>query len=207
VSDQQQANAPDETPDLKVRGPDGAQDATPEPGPPSAQEWAELRQKAAERDEYLDRLQRERADAHNSKQRLLKDTASQKLYATERLVADLLPVLDNLELAIEATPRDAVGEVGQALLEGVLLVSRQTLKVLADHGVEPIDAVELPFDPAEHEAIMQQPSTEYAKGAVIAQTRKGYRLRDRVIRPAQVIVSAGPPVEASDQAPSTQGQE
>jgi len=163
-------------------------DAAAEPSP---EELEQLRQKASERDEFLERMQRMKADTQNYKNRLAKESETQRQYATQGLVTDLLPLLDNLDRAIDSAEGDADGS---GLLGGVQLARQQALKVLGGHGVEPIPAVGEPFDPSEHEAVLQMPSDEHGPGTVIEEVQKGYRLRDRVVRPSKVIVAA-PPAE------------
>jgi len=185
--------------------PDATDDAPagPEPAaPPTDLEL--LTRKAAERDEFLERMQRMKADTQNFKNRLAKDFETQRAYATQGLVTDLLPVLDNLDRAIEAAEKDSDGS---GLLDGVRLVRQQALKVLANHGVEPIPALGGPFDPAEHEAVMQMPSESHRPGTVIEEVQKGYRMKERVVRPSKVIVAAPPPEPAPDQAAQPDDQQ
>ena len=106
-----------------------------------------------------------------------------------RLLGDLLPVLDNIQRAIAAAEKS---HGGGSLLEGVKLVAQTLEAVLAQHDCKRIERWHKPFDPAFHQAISQQPSAEYPPGTVVLVAQDGYTLHDRVIRPAQVIVSESP---------------
>lgn len=147
-----------------------------------------LAQTRRERDEYLDQLQRSRADFANYQKRARAQADLDRQYAAGDLARDLLPVIDNLERASDAARKAG----SEGIVEGLSLVHRQLLGVLAKHGIEPIQALDQPFDPNFHEAILQQPDANRPEGTVIAETNRGYRLRDRVLRPTQVVVSSPP---------------
>lgn len=139
------------------------------------------------RDEYLADLQRLAADFDNFRKRVTRDQQALVVRATERLVAELIPVLDGLERAVAVAAESAE----PTLEEGVRMVQRALHDALVKEGLEEVVA-DGPFDPHQHEALMQQPS-EAPEGTVIQVLQKGYRLGDRVLRPARVIV-AGPPL-------------
>lgn len=141
----------------------------------------------AERDERLADLQRVAADFDNYRKRAARDQESLVARAHERLVKELLPVLDNLERALEA----AAEHEEEQVLEGVALVERELRDALRKEGLEEIET-DGAFDPHVHEALSSQP-TEADEGAVVEVLQKGYRLGDRVLRPARVVVSQGPP--------------
>src|SRR5215208_430194 len=146
----------------------------------------ELGEVTRQRDEYLDALQRSQAEFANYRKRVARDQASLVARAAERLVKELLPVLDDLERALEAA-----NEHEEATLEeGVRLVHRSLAAALAKEGLQEI-ATNGRFDPHTQEALLSQPSDE-EEGTVIQVVQKGYRLGDRVLRPARVVV-AGPP--------------
>jgi molecular chaperone GrpE len=145
-----------------------------------------LQKKAIERDEFLNLLQRTRADYANYQKRVQKENESTRRFACQPLVADLLPGLDNLERALSAAESSA-NPTG--LLDGVRMVHQQLLDALARHGVRAIEALNKPFDPDFHEALMEQPDADRPAHTVIQELQKGYSLHDRVIRPARVIVS------------------
>ncbi|MBX6316555.1 MAG: nucleotide exchange factor GrpE [Isosphaeraceae bacterium] len=153
-------------------------------GPPSE----ELVEVQRQRDEYLDQLQRTRADFLNYQKRARAQADADRAYAIGNLALDLLGVLDNFERALEAAR--AAG--ASAIVEGLDLVHKQLLATLAKHGVEPIPALGQPFDPNLHEAIAQQADAEHPEGTVVAELGKGYKIRDRVLRPSRVAVSVKP---------------
>ena len=139
----------------------------------------------AERDERLNDLKRVAADFENYRKRVARDQESLVARAHERLVKELLPVLDDLERALEAA-----AEHEEAKLEdGVRLVHRELVKALAREGLVEVET-DGKFDPHVHEALLSQPS-EQEDGSVIEVLQKGYQLGDRVLRPARVVVSQG----------------
>lgn len=129
------------------------------------------------------------AELENYRKRAQREMADERRYAVLPLVRDLLAVLDNLNRAIEAT-KD--GSSNSGLLEGVKMVAAQFEAVLKQHGCTPIETVGQPFDPNQHQAIAQEPSDQYPAGTVTRAAQIGYKLHDRVVRPAQVFVSTGP---------------
>jgi molecular chaperone GrpE len=144
----------------------------------------------AARDEAVDRWKRTAADFDNYKKRAAREREEYVTLANERLVKELLPILDDLERAL-----DAVGEHQEATVEeGVRLVHRSLASLLERNGVKEIDA-EGTFDPHVHEALLSQPS-DAEEGSVIDVVQKGYTLGDRVVRPARVVIAAAP--EGSD---------
>ena len=152
---------------------------------------AELEERVAllerERDELVDDLKRVAADFDNYRKRALRDQEALVARAHERLVKELLPVLDDLERALVAAE-----EHEEAKLEdGVRLVHRELRNTLSKEGLVEIDT-DGEFDPHVHEALLTQPSDE-ADGAILQVIQKGYRLGDRVLRPARVVVSQGSP--------------
>jgi molecular chaperone GrpE len=138
----------------------------------------------AERDEYLNDLKRVAAEFENYRKRAARDQESLVARAHERLVKELLPVLDNLERALEAA-RDPET---RSVEEGVRLVHRELAAALAHEGLAEIETNGR-FDPHVHEALLSQPSSA-EEGSVIEVVQKGYRLGDRVLRPARVVVAA-----------------
>ena len=145
---------------------------------------------AALRDELAaakDRALRAQAEMENYRKRMQKEMEDERRYAQLPLLSDLLPVLDNVGRAIQAAEKspDSAG-----LLAGFKMVAQQLENVFARHHCQRIDALHKPFDPHLHAAIMQQPSSEYPPNTVIQVAQDGYQLHDRVLRPAQVIVSS-----------------
>jgi molecular chaperone GrpE len=146
-------------------------------------ELAELRRQAAEaQDRYL----RGQAELENTRKRMRREMEDERRYAELRLLEDLLPVIDNINRAIEAAEKNADAA---SLLAGFKMVSQQLGAVLERHHLSPIAAEGEPFDPAVHQAIMQQPSDEHPENTVVGVGLAGYKLHDRVVRPAQVVVS------------------
>jgi len=164
----------------KTSGPDSEQ--TSETGPGLEERVALLE---SERDEAIDHLKRVAADFDNYRKRAARDQASLVARAHERLVKELLPVLDNLERALEAGEQTEEAK----LAEGVALVARELRAALEREGLVEIET-DGKFDPHVHEALLTQPS-EAEEGSVIEVLQKGYRLGDRVLRPARVVISQG----------------
>src|SRR5215218_5748548 len=148
---------------------------------------AELEERLAEvereRDEYLDDLKRVAADFENYRKRVARDQEGLVARAHERLVKELLPVLDDLERALEAAAEHEEAK----LEEGVRLVHRELRDALSKEGVVEIETNGR-FDPHVHEALLSQPSEE-EDGAILEVIQKGYRLGDRVLRPSRVVIS------------------
>jgi len=134
--------------------------------------------------DYNDRLLRLQADFENFRRRSRQEKDDFYKYASEQLVVALLPVLDNFALALAAE-----GDSLDGFKAGVQMIHRQLLDVLAAEGVTPIQAVGEPFDPARHEAVAQDGSGQHPANTVVEEFRRGYSLRDKVIRPAMVKVA------------------
>jgi len=149
------------------------------------EETNELDAVRRERDELVDTLQRVQAEFDNYRKRAARDQESLVARAAERLVKELLPVLDDLERALEA----AEAHEEAKLEEGVALVARSLADALRKEGLQEVPT-DGKFDPHVHEALLSAPS-ETEEGSVIEVLQKGYRLGDRVLRPARVVVSSG----------------
>ena len=150
-----------------------------------AEQEERLAEVERERDEYLNDLKRVAADFENYRKRVARDQEGLVARAHERLVKELLPVLDDLERALEAAAQHEEAK----LEEGVRLVHRELVEALAREGLVEVET-DGQFDPHVHEALVSQPS-EQEDGSVIEVLQKGYRLGDRVLRPARVVVSQG----------------
>ena len=147
---------------------------------------AELAKAEAERDAYLDQLLRLKAEFDNYRKRLQREGEALRLRAAEGLVESLLPVVDNMERALEAAGKHEESK----LVEGVELVSEQLRSVLASQGLEEVPAEPgVPFDPTVHEAVLAQESAEHPEGTIAAVLEKGYLLHGRLLRPVKVIVA------------------
>ena len=127
---------------------------------------------------------RERAELDNQRKRLRRDLEQARRFANEKLLADLLPVLDNLERGLAVDRSDVAG-----LRSGVELTMRELARVIDSHGLKVVDPVGQPFDPERHQAMSMVPSAEHAPGTVVAVMQKGYVLNDRLLRPALVAVA------------------
>ena len=141
---------------------------------------AEFEAVSRERDQYLDSLRRLKAEFDNSRKRQERERARILESASEKLVQELLPVLDNLDRALESE-----GDIR----EGVQATRGQLADVLADEGLLPVASDGQPFDPNVHEAVMGQPSDEHEEGTVLQTFQRGYLLNGRAIRPAKVVVA------------------
>jgi molecular chaperone GrpE len=164
--------------------------ATPDDANPAPAEAAgdatDLQAVLAERDDYKDKWARAQADLQNYRRRMQRELEEERKYALLPLTKGLLPVLDNLQRALQAA---AASKNVDELVSGVDMVAKQFEAALAAVGVQPIAATGQPFDPNLHEAISQQPSAEHPPMTVLHDVERGYTLYDRVVRPTKVIVS------------------
>jgi len=163
--------------------------------PPTPEQIEELKARAAKADEHWDRLLRTTADFDNFKKRAAREKIESAQYATASLLSKVLPVLDNFEMALAAA-QNAQGDKLASLQSGVVMIQQQLKNALAESGLEEIDATGQPFDPNFHEAVSQQESAEIAEGNVLQQLRKGYKFKDRLLRPATVVVAKAPAAQA-----------
>ena len=154
---------------------------------PAELEVAALREENARLEDRLIRLS---ADFDNHRKRALREKQETLSYGHENVVKDLLPVVDNLERAIEHASASS-GADFEGMLQGVELVRRELLAVLVKHGVGAIEAEGEAFDPNVHEALAQVEDPKVPAGRVARVLQRGYRLRDRLLRPARVLVSKG----------------
>src|SRR3954453_8801984 len=142
----------------------------------------------ADLDRFRDLALRSQADFDNYKKRAAREKEDATKYANASLLERLLPIVDNFELGLSAA--GAEGE-SAPIFSGMNLVFKQLNDFLADNGLKAIDAVGQKFDPNLHEAIANEPSDKVGEGLVIRQTRRGYRFKDRLLRPSSVVVSSG----------------
>lgn len=145
-----------------------------------------LEQLVAERNDYMDKWARTRADLDNYRRRIQREMEEDRKYAALPLLKAILPGFDNLQRAIKAAESTRNAE---ELITGIALVTKQFEAALASQGVTTIPAVGLPFDPNVHEAITQAPSADHPPMTVLQEVEQGIQLHDRVVRPAKVIVS------------------
>ncbi len=146
-----------------------------------------------EAEKYEDLYLRSTADLENVKKRLEREKDSIVKFANEDLVKDLLPVLDNTERAIDHTGADSSDQEG--FLEGLRLIHQSLKSVLEKFGVKPVIALSEKFDPEYHEAVMQEENPDAEDGTVLVEVQKGYLLKDRLLRPAMVVVSKKPAID------------
>ncbi len=154
--------------------------------PPSAEELSAKLQTelAQQRDQAL----RDRADLENTRKRLQREKEDAVKYANSTLLEKLLPVVDNFEMGMMMA-RQAPG--ADSVVLGMTMVQKQLENFLSENGMQTIDAVGQKFDPNLHEALGEETSAEVPEGQIVRQQRKGYKLRDRLLRPASVFVSKG----------------
>lgn len=165
-------------------------DSAPEPTP--QQQLEAVKQN---RDEWREKAYRAAAELDNGRKRFQKERSELRAYGVEPLIQELLPVADNLERAI------AHAKAENNLAEGVKMVLRQLMQILASKGAVPFEAKGELFDPAVHEAMSQIPTDEHPPGTVIEVFQRGWMLKERLVRPAMVVVAAEP-LEATSEAES-----
>ena len=165
--------------------------APPEPSALTSTQIAELQSQAAKAAEHWERLLRNTADFENFKKRAARERQDAVKFANEGLMQKLIPVMDNFEAALSAV-QTSDGDSAKSLLTGISMIHQQLKSVLVEAGLEEIESHGNPFDPNIHEAVSQAESAEHPEGHVMQQLRKGYRLRERLLRPAMVIVAKPP---------------
>ena len=143
----------------------------------------------ADLDRFRDLALRSQADFENYKKRSAREKEEAIKYANSALLERLIAIVDNFELGLEAARGE--GE-DSPVFSGMSMVLKQLMDFLTEQGLQPIDATGQKFDPNLHEAIAHEPSEEFPESVVIRQTRRGYRMKDRLLRPSSVVVSSGP---------------
>jgi molecular chaperone GrpE len=143
----------------------------------------------ADLDRFRDLALRSQADFENYKKRSAREKEEAIRYANSSLLERLVSIIDNFELGLTAAKEQ--GEQSP-IYSGMVLVQKQLNDLLAENGLQPIEAEGRRFDPNVHEAIAHEPSDQVPDGIVLRQTRRGYRFKDRLLRPAKVVVSSGP---------------
>jgi molecular chaperone GrpE len=141
---------------------------------------------------------RERAELENFRKRTQRDKEEFRIFTRKELLLEVLPVLDNLERALEHAGQ---GQEGQGLLAGVNMTVLQFRKVIEDFGARPMVTLGTPFDPSLHQAMAQQETADQPPGTVLSEYQKGYLLHDRLLRPALVVVAKAPAGDAAPDAP------
>ncbi|MDA1013969.1 MAG: nucleotide exchange factor GrpE [Planctomycetota bacterium] len=143
-----------------------------------------------ERDANHDRWIRTQAELENFRRRSSKELSEFRQYQSVPIIRDLLPAIDNLQRALSAAEQS---QSLDELVTGIKMIVSQIEGVFTSHHAEPIETVNLPFDPNLHEAIQQMPSAEHPAMTIIQELEKGYTINGRVVRPSKVLVSSGPP--------------
>ncbi len=159
------------------------------PGKPPASSAEDMARLQAELDRFRDLAMRSQADFENYRKRAAREKEDAIKYANKSLLERLVAIVDHFELGLEAAKDE--GE-HSPIYSGLSLVLKQLKDLLAENGLQPIEAVGQEFDPNFHEAVGHEASAEAPEGAVIRQTRRGYKLKDRLLRPSSVVVSKGP---------------
>lgn len=185
------------------------------PAPSKAEEKAEKKEAELqeqlnvlqeEKDELFEKLQRVSADYANFQKRVPKQISDSVAYEKERIIKSLLPAFDNFEHTLQNAH---TAENTDVVVKGIQIIHDQMLDILKSHGVEPLKAVDQPFDPARHEAMMQREEADKPDSTVLEEFQKGYTLNERVIRPSKVIVNKlvpKPDPEATDGSGATDAQ-
>ena len=153
----------------------------------------ELKKKNQETQETRDKWLRSVAELENYKKRVIKEKEDLGRYGNEKIIKELLPIMDNLERALEYSGQS---DNHQAFLEGIDMTRKQLIKTLEKFGVRRVESANKPFDPTHHEAMMQVESTDHQPNVVVQELETGYLLNDRLIRPAKVVVEKSPAVES-----------
>jgi molecular chaperone GrpE len=172
--------------------PESAEPLAPvEIGTLTPEQFEELKARSAKADEHWERLLRTTADFENFKKRAAREKQEAVRFANEALIEKLVPVLDNFDMALTAA-QTRTDDSAQSLQTGIAMIFQQLKGALADAGLEEVNAAGQKFDPNWHEAVSQQETADVPEGQVVQQLRKGYKLRDRLLRPATVIVAKPP---------------
>jgi len=198
--------------ELAAYGRSGDEKSSPQgdrPGPASAEPapageppaTAEPAQRT-EADEWKDKFLRAKAELSNYQKRAEKERSDYHKYAIADLAKSLIPIIDDLDRVIETGAVPAA--TADSLVNGVKLLRQNLLKVLAQFHIQPIEAQGQQFDPTVHEAMLEQHAPEHPTRTVLQEVARGYRLHDRLLRPARVIVSKGGPSEPEGESTSTE---
>ena len=168
--------------------------------PAEPQPVTEIDRLKAEAAENWDKFLRATAELENYRKRVAREKEELARYTSERVVAALLPILDNFERALSAAEQHTVDST--ALLDGLKQIQTQFRRTLEEFGLKEVIAHEgRPFDPNVHEAVSHVESAEHPEGHVIEQLQRGYKLADRLLRPARVVVSKGAPADPESEIP------
>jgi molecular chaperone GrpE len=161
------------------------------PEPLTSAQLEDLTNRAARADDNWGRLLRATADLDNFKKRAAREREEAVKFANESLLKRLVPVLDNFDMALTAAGQNQAS-AAQSLQTGITMIYQQLRSALLESGLEEVDAAGRTFDPNWHEAVSQEETNQVPEGQVLQQLRKGYKLRERLIRPASVVVARKP---------------
>jgi molecular chaperone GrpE len=167
---------------------------TVQPGNVTPEQLDELKARAAKADEHWDRLLRTAADFENFKKRAAREKQEAIKYANHGLIEKLVPVLDHFDVAMAAA-QSGSADKAESFQQGIAMIHQQFKTALAEAGLNEVDATGQTFDPNWHEAVSEQQTADQPEGQVVQQLRKGYKLHDRLVRPATVIVARKPAFE------------
>ncbi len=187
--------APDEDPTQAAAASDTAASETATdakgtfaaPEPEASQD--PIAQAQTEAEKWKDLAYRSQAELDNFRKRTAREAQETRAYANSELLRSILPILDNFEMGLDAARAESETSM---IFMGMQMVHRQFQDFLKDFGVQEIEALGQPFDPNLHDAVSQEPSSEQPEGAILRVTRRGYRLKERLLRPASVIVASAP---------------
>lgn len=168
---------------------------------------AELAAARQEAEQFKQLAQRKAADLENQRKRHLKERTDDQQYATEGVIKEMLSVLDDLHRAVEHIPGDATGNAEiDNMVQGVRLVHRKFITTMERRGVTSVTSVGSLFDPQLHEALQQIPDATVPEGTVVREFQRAYKLHDRLLRPAMVVVATGGPAPVAAAAASSPGE-
>lgn len=171
--------------------PTNAADQDPNLSADASTEQALLAQLRGDLDRFKELAMRSAADLENYRKRASREKEDAVKFSNAGFLERLVPILDNFDLGLQAAKNDSGAS---AIVAGLEMVARQLQDFLLSSGVEPVKGEPgTPFDPNQHEAIGQEENAEIAEGAIVRQLRKGFKLRERLIRPAMVVISKGAP--------------
>jgi molecular chaperone GrpE len=142
-----------------------------------------------EADKWKDLAYRSQAELDNFRKRVTREAQESRTYANSELLRSIIPILDHFEMGLEAARAESESSM---IFMGMQMVHRQFQDFLKDFGVQEVEALGKPFDPNIHDAVSQEPSADQPEGTILRVTRRGYRLKERMLRPASVIVSCAP---------------
>ena len=190
AASEQRESAVEDAASEALDGVHAAADVEPDGSQEVEHDLDELLARAGKADEYLALAQRTQADFENFRKRMTRDVGAAEARGVAKLARELLPALDNLGRALAAVEAGEEGDVSEHLTSGVRLVHDELLAALARVGIEPFSPAGEPFDPQQHEAIVQQPVEGAESGTVVEVYQQGFRHGGVVLRPARVVVAA-----------------